>query len=187
MPSSSASLRGRKGSFSRGAAGIGKTRMWREGSSVPGPGASASSPAVRAEPKSSWRSQGSPTSSRPSSTKCAAELPPPQRRALAIALLLEDAEGIARRSRGRSRVPRRAQGGGCVRAGPGRRRRRPVARRRVVRTLEFALRRLEDEPVGVLGTVRALTEVRASRAHRLAAARGVTRLPLAPLRVGASS
>jgi DNA-binding CsgD family transcriptional regulator len=173
--------------YFEGAAGIGKTRLWREG-------------LERA------RSRGLRVlATRPGSAEVRlafagiagllsdvlgdvlAELPPPQRRALAVALLQEDAQGVAPDDRA---VAAAFLGALWIIAADG-----PV----VVavddmqwldgasgQTLAFALRRLGDERVGVLGTIRVSPEetepavlVGAVPHERL------SRISLAPLSVGA--
>jgi DNA-binding CsgD family transcriptional regulator len=173
--------------YFEGAAGIGKTRLWREG-------------LERA------RSRGlSVLATRPGSAEVRLAfagladlledvlddvldgLPAPQRRALAVALLLEGAEGVAPDDRA---VAAAFLGALRIVAADG-----PFVvavddaqwlDAASVRTLAFALRRLDDERVGVLGTIRVSpeeaepVELVGALPHERA-----ERISLAPLSVGA--
>jgi DNA-binding CsgD family transcriptional regulator len=173
--------------YFEGAAGIGKTRLWREGLD-------------RARPRGLRVLATRPGSAevRLAFTGIAdlladvldevlAELPAPQRRALAVALLLEDAGGVAPDDRA---VAAAFLGALHVVAADG-----PTVvavddaqwlDAASARTLAFALRRLDGERVGLLGTLRLAPEetepvelVGALPHERL------RRISLAPLSVGA--
>jgi DNA-binding CsgD family transcriptional regulator len=178
---------GPQGLFLEGDAGIGKTRIWREGlvrARARGLRVLASRPGG-AEVQLAFA--GIADLLRDVLEETLAELPPPQRRALAIALLLEDSRGIAPDDRAVAAAFLAALRTVAA-AGPV-----LVAVDDVqwldaasMLTLEFALRRLEEEPVGVLGTVRVSPEepepvelIRALPHERL------SRIPLGPLTVAA--
>jgi len=178
---------GPRGLFLEGEAGIGKTRIWREGlerARARGVRVLASRPGG-AEVQLAFA--GIADLLRDVLEETLAGLPPPQRRALAIALLLEDAEGIAPDDRAVAAAFLAALKTVAA-TGPV-----LVAVDDVqwldtasMLTLEFALRRLEDEPVGVLGTVRLSPEesqpvelIRSLPHERLSC------IPLGPLTVGA--
>ena len=82
-----------RGLFFEGPAGIGKTRLWREGLS--GHGLVTSGAATGRVAPRSLGFAGLADLLRDVLEDVLAELPPPQRRALVVALLLEDAEGAA--------------------------------------------------------------------------------------------
>ncbi len=176
-----------RGLFFEGPAGIGKTRLWREGLER----ARARHLRVLASRPGGAEVQlgfaGIADLLRDVLEDVLAELPSPQRRALAVALLLEDAEGAAPDDRA---VAAAFLGALRTLAATG-----PVVvavddmqwlDAASARTLAFALRRLEDEPIGVLGTIRVSPEeadpvelVRSLAHERL------SRVPLGPLSVGA--
>jgi DNA-binding CsgD family transcriptional regulator len=176
-----------RGLFFEGPAGIGKTRLWREGLER----ARARHLRVLASRPGGAEVQlgfaGIADLLRDVLEDVMAELPSPQRRALAVALLLEDAEGAAPDDRAVAAaflgVLRTVAATGPV----------VVAVDDVqwldaasARTLAFALRRLEDEPVGVLGTIRVSPEeVDPAELVRSLAHERLSRVPLGPLSVGA--
>ena len=173
--------------FFEGAAGIGKTRLWREGLER----ARARDMRVLATRPGGAEVQlafaGIADLLHNVLDQVLGELPPPQRRALAIALLVEDPDGAP--------PDDRAVGAAFLAA------LRTVAADGPAllavddvqwldaaseRALEFALRRLDDEQLAVLGTIRVSPEeaepaglLRSFPHERL------TRLPLGPLSVGA--
>jgi DNA-binding CsgD family transcriptional regulator len=173
--------------FFEGEAGIGKTRLWREGLDR----ARARDLRVLATRPGSAEVQlafaGLGDLLREVLDRALEDLPPPQRRALAIALLVEDADG--------SPPDDRAVGAAFLAAlrmatadGPV-----LVAVDDVqwldgasMRALAFALRRLDEEPLAVLGTIRVSpdeaepVELVGSLPHER-----LTRVPLGPLSVGA--
>jgi DNA-binding CsgD family transcriptional regulator len=178
---------GPQGLFFEGEAGIGKTRIWREGlerARARGLRVLASRPGG-AEVQLAFAGIADLLQAVLDDTL--AELPPPQRRALAIALLLEDAEGVPPDDRAVAAAFLAALRAVAA-AGPV-----LVALDDVqwldsasMLTLEFALRRLEDEPVGVLGTVRLSPEVpQPVELIRSLPHERLSRLPLGPLTVGA--
>ena len=171
--------------FLEGEAGIGKTRVWREGVER-----------ARRHGARILSSQPSGSEVRLSFAGLAdlldevvadalPELPPPQRRALEIALLLEDPKGVSPDDRAVA-----AAFLGCVRvladAGPV-----LIAVDDIQwldpasgRVLEFACRRLEAEPVGVLAAVRiAPDETEPDELARAFGGDRVEHLPLGPLTV----
>ena len=173
--------------FFEGEAGIGKTWLWREGLDR----ARARDVRVLATRPGGAEVQlafaGIADLLHDVLDQVLGELPPPQRRALAIALLVEDPDGAP--------PDDRAVGAAFLAA------LRMVAADGPVllavddvqwldgaseRALEFALRRLVDEPLAVLGTIRVSPEesepielLRSLPHERL------TRLPVGPLSVGA--
>jgi DNA-binding CsgD family transcriptional regulator len=173
--------------YFEGAAGIGKTRLWREGidrARERGLCALASRPGG-AEVQLAFA--GIADLLQEVLDNVLDELPAPQRRALAVALLVEEAGGAAPDDRAVA-----AAFLGALRT---------LARRGPVliavddvqwldaasaRTLGFALRRIEAEPVGVLGTIRVSpeetepVELLRSLPHEL-----LTRVSVGPLSVGA--
>jgi DNA-binding CsgD family transcriptional regulator len=179
--------KGPRGLLLEGEAGIGKTRVWREA-------------VERARDRDlrvlSTRPSGAEVQLgfagladllRDVLDETLSALPPPQRRALSIALLLEEAEGAAPDDRAVAAAFLAALRTVAA-AGPV-----VVAIDDVqwldeasMRTLVFVLRRLEDEPIGLLGTVRVSpdetepTELLGSLPREQ-----LIRLPLAPLNVGA--
>jgi DNA-binding CsgD family transcriptional regulator len=176
-----------RGLYFEGAAGIGKTRLWREGLDR----ARARSLRVLATRPGSAEVRlafaGIADLLRDVLDEILAELPAPQRRALAIALLLEDAEGAAPDERavaaaflGALRIV--AAGGPVVVAVDDAQWLDPAS----TRTLAFALRRLEDEPIALLVTIRTSPEetepvdLLGSLPHE-----NVSRIPLGPLSLGA--
>jgi DNA-binding CsgD family transcriptional regulator len=177
---------GPRGLFLEGEAGIGKTRVWREGlerARARGLRVLATRPGG-AEVQLAF--SGLADLLRDILDETLAKLPPPQRRALAIALLLEDTDGAPPDDRAVAAAFLAAL--------------RMVAADPVVvavddvqwldaasmRTLEFALRRLDDEPVGVLGTVRVSPEeLEPVELLRSLPHEQLRRLPLGPFRVAA--
>lgn len=176
---------GPQGLFLEGEAGIGKTRLWREAldrARARGVRVLATRPG-EAEVQLAFAAVSDLL--RDVLDETLAELPPPQRRALGIALLLEEAEGVPPDDRAvaaafLAALKKLAVTGPVV-----------VAVDDVqwvdassMRTLEFALRRLDDEQVAVLGTVRVSpdepepVELLRSLPHER-----LTRLPLGPLTV----
>ncbi|HEY3051002.1 MAG TPA: LuxR C-terminal-related transcriptional regulator [Gaiellaceae bacterium] len=170
-----------------GVAGVGKTRLWREGL---GRARSQGLRVLATRPGSAevrLAFAGIADLLRDVLAEVLARLPAPQRRALAVALLLEDADGagpddraVAAAFLGALRIV--ASGGPVV-----------VAVDDVqwldvasARTLAFALRRLEDERVGLLGTIRVSPE-EADPAELVGALphERLRRISLAPLSVGA--
>lgn len=173
--------------FFEGQPGIGKTRLWREGverARARGLRVLASRPGG-AEVQLAFAGVADLLLDVLDETL--AELPPPQRRALSIALLVEDAEGVPPDDRAvtaafLAALRRLADAGPVV-----------VAIDDVQwldsassRILEFSLRRLDQEPVAVLGTVRIPPDERepAGLLGSLPHER-VSRLPLGPLSLGA--
>jgi DNA-binding CsgD family transcriptional regulator len=173
--------------YFEGAAGIGKTRLWREGlDRARGRGLQvvASRPGG-AEVQLAFA--GIADLFQDLLDEVLDELPGPQRRALAVALLVEEAEGAAPDDRA---VAAAFLGALSALAAQG-----PVLiavddvqwlDAASARTLAFALRRVEAEPVGVLGTIRVSpeetepVELLRSLPHEL-----LTRVSLGPLSVGA--
>jgi DNA-binding CsgD family transcriptional regulator len=170
-----------------GEAGIGKTRLWREGvdrARDRGLRVLATRPGG-AEVQLGFA--GLADLLRDVLDETLDRLPAPQRRALAVALLLDDSDGAAPDDRAVSAAFLAAL---SMAAGAG-----PVVvaiddvqwlDAASARALEFALRRLDGEPIGVLGTVRVSPEeaepvelLRSLPHERLG------RLPLGPLTVGA--
>jgi DNA-binding CsgD family transcriptional regulator len=173
--------------YFEGAAGIGKTSLWREGLDR-----------ARSRGSRVLATRGGSAEVRLAFAGIAdllanvlddvlAELPTPQRRALAVALLLEEAHGVAPDDRAVAAAVLGAL--------------RTVARRDSIvlglddaqwldqasaRALAFALRRLDDERVGVLGTIRVSSETTdpAELVGALTQER-VRRVSLGPLSVGA--
>jgi DNA-binding CsgD family transcriptional regulator len=173
--------------FFEGAAGIGKTRLWREGLER---GRSRGLRVLATRPGSAevrLAFAGIADLLREVLDEVLVQLPAPQRRALGVALLVEDAEGAAPDDRAVAAAflgaLRRVAADGPV----------VVALDDVqwldaasARTLAFALRRLGNEHIGVLGTIRVSPEetepadlVGALPHERL------TRISLRPLSVGA--
>jgi DNA-binding CsgD family transcriptional regulator len=178
---------GPRGLFLEGEAGIGKTRIWREGlerARARGVRVLASRPGG-AEVQLAFA--GIADLLRDVLEETLAELPPPQRRALAIALLLEDPEGVAPDDRAvaaafLAALKAVAAAGPVLVAVDDVQWLDPAS----MLTLEFALRRLEDEPVGMLGTVRLAPEVsQPVELIRSLPHERLSRLPLGPLTVGA--
>jgi DNA-binding CsgD family transcriptional regulator len=173
--------------YFEGAAGIGKTRLWREGlgqARLRGLRVLATRPGS-AEVRLAFA--GIADLLADVLEDVLAELPAPQRRALAVALLLEDAQGVTPDDRA---VAAAFLGALRIAAADG-----PVVvavddvqwlDAASARTLAFALRRLSDERVGILGTIRVSPEetepaelVGALPHERL------RRISLTPLSVGA--
>ena len=175
------------GLYFEGAAGIGKTRLWREGLDLArerGLRVLSTRPGS-AEVRLAFTGVSDLLGD--SFDEVAAELPNPQRRALAVALLLEDARGAA--------PDDRAVAAAFLGAIRGLAATRPVLIAvddvqwldpASARTLAFALRRLDDERVGLLGTIRVSpeedepVELVGSLPHE-----SITRVALGPLSVGA--
>jgi DNA-binding CsgD family transcriptional regulator len=173
--------------YFEGAAGIGKTRLWREGlDRARGLGLQvlASRPGG-AEVQLAFA--GIADLLRDVLGDVLSELPSPQRRALAVALLLEDAEGVPPDDLAVAAaflgVLRKLGGTGSV----------LVAIDDVqwldtasARALAFALRRVESERIGVLGTIRVSSEeTEPAELLRSLPHERLTRLPLGPLSLGA--
>jgi DNA-binding CsgD family transcriptional regulator len=173
--------------FFEGEAGIGKTRLWREGlerARARGVRVLATRPGG-AEVQLAFA--GIADLLHDVLDRVLRELPPPQRRALAIALLVEDPAGAP--------PDDRAVGAAFLAA------LRAVAAESPVllavddvqwldgaseRALEFGLRRLDDERLAVLGTIRiSPEEVEPVELLRSLPHERLTRLPLGPLSVGA--
>ena len=173
--------------YFEGAAGIGKTRLWREGvdrARSEGLRVLATRPGS-AEVRLAFA--GIADLVRDVLHDVLAELPAPQRRALAVALLVEDAEGVAPDDRA---VAAAFLGALRIVATEG-----PVVvavddvqwlDAASARTLAFALRRLDDERVRVLGTIRVSPD-EAEPAELLGALphERLSRISLLPLSVGA--
>jgi DNA-binding CsgD family transcriptional regulator len=173
--------------YFEGAAGIGKTRLWQEGlehARSRGLLVLASRPGG-AEVQLAFA--GVADLLRDVLDDVLAELPPPQRRALAVALLVEDAGGSAPDDRA---VAAALLGALRTLAAKG-----PVLvavddvqwlDAASARTLAFALRRVDTEHLGVLGTIRVSPdeaepmELLHSFPHER-----LSRVPLGPLSVGA--
>jgi tetratricopeptide (TPR) repeat protein len=173
--------------FFEGAAGIGKTRLWREGlvrAQSRGLRVLATRPGS-AEVRLAFAAIADLLRDVLDDTR--GQLPAPQRRALGVALLLEDAKGpppddraVAAAFLGALRLV--AASGPVV-----------VAVDDVqwldaasARTLAFALRRLDDERVGVLGTIRVSPEeTEPTSLLRALPHEQLSRISLAPLSVGA--
>jgi DNA-binding CsgD family transcriptional regulator len=173
--------------FFEGAAGIGKTRLWREGlvrAQSRGVRVLATRPGS-AEVRLAFAAIADLLRDVLDDTR--GRLPAPQQRALGVALLLEDAKGpppddraVAAAFLGALRLV--AASGPVV-----------VAVDDVqwldaasARTLAFALRRLDDERVGVLGTIRVSPdEAEPTNLLRALPHEQLSRISLAPLSVGA--
>jgi DNA-binding CsgD family transcriptional regulator len=170
-----------------GEAGIGKTRVWREGVDW----ARARDFRVLATRPGGAEVQlafaGLADLLRDVLGETLPELPPPQRRALSIALLLEDARGAAPDDRAVAAAFLAALRAVAA-IGPV-----VVAVDDVqwldaasMRTLAFAMRRLADEPIGVLATVRvSRDETEPTELLGSLPQEQLIRLPLGPLNVGA--
>ena len=173
--------------FFEGAAGIGKTRLWREGlvrALSHGVRVLATRPGS-AEVRLSFAAIADLL--RDVLDDARGQLPAPQRRALEVALLLEDATGPSPDDRTVA-----AAFLGALRL---------VATSAPVlvavddvqwmdaasaRTLAFALRRLDDERVGMLGTIRVSpAETEPTKLLRALPHEKLSRISLAPLSVGA--
>ncbi|TML11938.1 MAG: hypothetical protein E6G31_10680, partial [Actinobacteria bacterium] len=173
--------------FFEGAAGIGKTRLWREGlerAQSHGVRVLATRPGS-AEVRLAFA--GLADLLRDDLDEVLVRLPAPQRRALAVSLLVEDAEGVAPDDRA---VAAAFLGALRIVAADG-----PVLvavddvqwlDAASARTLAFALRRLDDEHVGVLATIRISSE-ETEPAELMSALHHerLSRVSLAPISVGA--
>jgi DNA-binding CsgD family transcriptional regulator len=172
--------------FLEGEPGIGKTRVWSEGVRL---AQAADVRVLRTRPagaEAEFAYAGLGDLLRNAVVDVLPELPPPQRRALAAALLLEadgahavDGHAVGAATLGALRLLARA---GPVVVAVDDAQWLDAATRDA---LAFALRRLDDEPVGILATVRVAPEANANALVGALPERRVTRLRLGPLTVAA--